>query len=95
VVIARSDLVGDADLPARVREGAPTAHHPTTSVPRDASVDFKERIKQQTRAYETEIIVEALRQAGGNQTEAARRLQMPVRTLTHKMKELDIKKTFR
>ena len=63
--------------------------------PKDAEpVDFKERIKQQTRAYETEIILEALRRASGNQTEAARLLKMPVRTLTHKMKELGIKKTF-
>ena len=91
VVIARGDLVTEGDLPARLREPAPSRAPESPSAP----VDFKERVRQQTRALETEMIVEALRRAEGNQTEAARLLKMPVRTLAHKMKELGIKKSFR
>ncbi len=92
VVIARGDLVTEADLPARVREAAPSR---PSGAPEDSQLgDFKERVKQQTQKLETEMIVEALRRTNGNQTEAAKLLNMPVRTFTHKMKELGIKKTF-
>ena len=93
VVIARGDLVTAADLPARVREASPRP----SGAPEEAAQnlgDFKERVKQQTQKLETEMIVEALRRTNGNQTEAAKLLNMPVRTFTHKMKELGIKKTF-
>ena len=91
VVIARGDLVTEADLPARLRDSQP---RPASEAPAGEVVDFKERVKQQTRALETEMIVEALKRSNGSQTEAARLLKMPVRTLAHKMKELGIKKTF-
>jgi DNA-binding NtrC family response regulator len=42
--------------------------------------------------HEAEIIVEALRESQWNQTEAARKLEMPLRTLVHRMKTLGIKK---
>jgi DNA-binding NtrC family response regulator len=54
--------------------------------------DFREHVKNETRALETALIVEALRAHGGNQTAAAKALNLPVRTLTHKMKELGIKR---
>ena len=54
--------------------------------------DFREHVKNETRALETALIVEALRVCGGNQTAAAKALNLPVRTLTHKMKELGIKR---
>jgi two-component system response regulator AtoC len=92
VVIARGDRIGEADLPARMRETPRATVAP--AAPAEGVVDFKERVRAQTRALETEMIVEALRRAGGSQTEAARLLKMPVRTLAHKMKELGIKKTF-
>ncbi len=91
VVIARGDLVTEGDLPARMRE---SARAETASAPPEGPVDFKERVRQQTRALETDMIVEALRRAAGNQTEAAKLLKMPIRTLAHKMKELGIKKSF-
>jgi DNA-binding NtrC family response regulator len=93
VVIARGELVTEADLPARVRESSARPTNAPDEPNRELG-DFKERVKQQTRALETEMIVEALRRASGNQTEAARLLNMPVRTFTHKMKELGIKKSF-
>jgi transcriptional regulator with GAF, ATPase, and Fis domain len=43
----------------------------------------------QRRAH---IIVEALRAAGWNQTETARRLNVPLRTLQHKIKTFGITK---
>ena len=42
--------------------------------------------------FERETIVEALRDADGSQTEAARRLDVPLRTLQHKIKALGIKR---
>lgn len=40
----------------------------------------------------TQLILEALAAEGGSQTAAARRLEMPLRTLIHKMKAYGIKK---
>ncbi len=38
--------------------------------------------------------VDALRRAGGNQTQAARLLDMPLRTLVHKIKSYGIQKKY-
>ncbi len=95
VVIARGDTITEADLPARIREASGPSR--ITAAPEGAPGsmgDFKERVRQQTRTLETEMILEALKRSSGNQTEAARLLKMPVRTLAHKMKELNIKKSF-
>jgi two-component system response regulator AtoC len=54
----------------------------------DASLEFKERVKQ----YEIQLILDALRRAEGNQTQAARLLKMPLRTMVHKIKMYGIKK---
>ena len=43
------------------------------------------------QGYEAEMIMGALRAAGDNQTEAARRLEMPLRTLVRKIKALALK----
>ena len=50
--------------------------------------DFKTQMQQ----AEIEVIVRALRRTQLNQTEAARLLRMPLRTLVHKMKVLDIRR---
>ena len=42
--------------------------------------------------YEAELIIAALNESDGNQTEAAKSLQMPLRTLVHKMKTYGVKK---
>jgi DNA-binding NtrC family response regulator len=49
---------------------------------------FKERMDQ----LEAEVLIGALREAGWNQTEAARRLDMPLRTLQYKIKQHGIKR---
>jgi two-component system, NtrC family, response regulator AtoC len=85
VVIARSDAITVDDLPPRLR--APEEHK--SSVP-----PAEGGLKEQMRAYEIQLIVDALKKHRGNQTEAARALQMPVRTLAHKMQTFGIKKSF-
>ncbi len=42
------------------------------------------------QAYEDEVIREALARAGGNRTEAAHALGMPLRTLSHRIKALGL-----
>ena len=60
----------------------------------DPSVDYKDRLRLEMQRYERELIVNALAAAGGNVTAAAQALKIPVRTLTHKMQALGIKKRF-
>jgi DNA-binding NtrC family response regulator len=51
-------------------------------------------VRRRTPRFEAELILDALHKAGGNQTEAARALQIPIRTLAHKMQALGIKKKY-
>jgi DNA-binding NtrC family response regulator len=60
--------------------------------PAHANLDYKERLRLEMDRYETNLIVDALSRAGGNVTAAAQALEIPVRTLTHKMQALGIKK---
>ena len=46
------------------------------------------------RRYEARLILQALHKHDGNQTEAAKTLGLPLRTLVHKLKEYGIKKKF-
>ena len=55
-------------------------------------VDYKERLRREMQRYETDLIASALTRASGNVTAAAQELKIPVRTLTHKMQALGIKK---
>ena len=54
----------------------------------EESGDLRARLQR----YEMQIILDALRATRWNQTEAARQLGMPLRTLVHKIKVLGIKK---
>jgi DNA-binding NtrC family response regulator len=89
VVIAQGDTIMVEDLPERVRAGTARASSPA---PRSAEgaedVDYNARLKR----YEVDLILDALGAADGNQTEAAKRLRMPLRTLVHKIKTLGIKR---
>ena len=80
VVLARGDTITEEDLPDRVRAAHPPAKATTGTT--SANADFKARIQ----AFETSLIAEALDASGGNQSEAARRLRMPLRTLVFKLK---------
>jgi DNA-binding NtrC family response regulator len=70
------------------------AFTPAPMVAVDPNVDYKERLRLEMQRYERELIVNALAAAGGNVTAAAAALKIPVRTLTHKMQALQIKKKF-
>jgi two-component system response regulator AtoC len=94
VLVCTGEMIGTADLGERIAHIAPVAAGPAApSIPpmgSDPDADFKDRVRQ----YETELILEALRRAGGNQTQAAKHLRMPLRTLVHKMKSYGIRKLY-
>ena len=54
----------------------------------DAPVNLRDRVKR----YERDLIVEALRRTDGNTKRAAHLLELPVRTLTYRIKALGITK---
>jgi transcriptional regulator with PAS, ATPase and Fis domain len=90
VVIAQRDCIEVDDLPQRVVQGGgvdpgePRSSEPQIEPADD--LDLRARIKR----YEKQLIVDALRAESGNQTQAARRLKIPLRTLVHKIKQLAI-----
>jgi two-component system response regulator AtoC len=108
VALAEGKAITLADLTDRIRTGAPgddpasmlesgENHGAANSVPGSAGAALLRGaggagIKDQLRRFEAELILRALRQHGGNQTAAARSLDMPLRTLVHKIRTLGIKK---
>jgi DNA-binding NtrC family response regulator len=55
---------------------------------RDELLDFRDRIQR----YESELILEALKASGWNQSEAARRLNMPLRTMVRKIRTFGLRR---
>jgi two-component system, NtrC family, response regulator AtoC len=119
VVVARSEMIREQDLPARVRASASAARPAAPSDPfcdqepentgsidegkaRPAAASTGARptlvppstddLKAKLQRYEVKLIVDALRAARWNQTEASRALGMPLRTLVHKIKAFGIKR---
>ncbi len=73
----------------------PAAAVPTMPAPSlEGDLEYRERVRIETQRYERALIIEALRQHNGNQRAVAAALKIPVRTLTHKLKELNIRKIF-
>ena len=109
VVISDGKMISEEDLPARVREGAGTPALPVTAgdgssqaprvdvaAPPEAggsgaagAVDLKDQVKQ----YEARLIRQALDRASWNIKLAAEALNLPVRTLNYKIKQLKIPRT--
>jgi DNA-binding NtrC family response regulator len=107
VVVAESEVITEADLSDRLRPGPDPlggkarvpGEHSTKEIAvlapetedepagEDPDVDFKDRVRE----FETRLILSALKVSQWNQTEAARRLRMPLRTLVHKIKAYGIK----
>nr|MDQ3037490.1 sigma-54 dependent transcriptional regulator [Myxococcota bacterium] len=91
VLVCGGEAIQPEDLGERIVR-APSA--PSSIVPPavvgslDDDSDFKDRVRQ----YETELILDALKRASGNQTQAAKMLRMPLRTLVHKMSSYGIRK---
>ncbi|MBL8909293.1 MAG: helix-turn-helix domain-containing protein, partial [Archangium sp.] len=48
-------------------------------------------VTEQQQKLERRLITRALEQCGGNQTKAAKLLKLPLRTLVHKLKALDLR----
>jgi two-component system response regulator AtoC len=91
VVIADGDLITVRDLPERIRaRGAP----PTAGAAKGATALYTGSFKDRMERFERDTLIEALRDAGGSQTEAAKHLDMSLRTLQHKVKTLNIKKAY-
>ncbi len=101
-VIATGDVLEPEDLPERFRmrddeeceaalalDDLPDSQ--TVGAHELDAVPFKDRI----RDYEVRLITDALDAADGNQSRAAEILQMPLRTLVHKIKVYGLKKTYR
>jgi len=90
VVLAEGEAITPADLTDKVRGGARAlAGEPEVGADEPPG-DYKEHV----RRYEAELILRALHKANGNQTEAARALNLPLRTLVHKIQTYGIKKKF-
>jgi DNA-binding NtrC family response regulator len=105
-VICTGDMLEPEDLPERVRSGGvmretnsgqlrPAELRDSASPEPEAldlgAVAFRDRV----RDYEVKLITDALEAARGNQSRAAEILQMPLRTLVHKIKVFGLKKTYR
>jgi two-component system response regulator AtoC len=88
VVLAEGKAITLADLTERVRGG----HRAAAPEPaaEDAAGDYRDHV----RRFEIELILKALHKHDGNQTEAARALNLPLRTLVHKIQTYGIKKKF-
>jgi DNA-binding NtrC family response regulator len=90
VVLAEGKAITLADLTERIRGGA----RARTTDPESGSTEVPTDYKEHVRRYETELILRALHKHDGNQTEAAKALGLPLRTLVHKIQTYGIKKKF-
>jgi transcriptional regulator with PAS, ATPase and Fis domain len=93
VVVADGEVITVQDLPDAIRApSAVIAGKPTASPPPRPSAPAAHDMKSQMQRHEAIVIFEALKQADWNQSEAARALRIPLRTLVHKIKTYGIKK---
>jgi DNA-binding NtrC family response regulator len=83
VIIAGGDQLVPEDLSERVRAVAAPDRGQGDEV-----LDFRTRIQR----HEAELILEALRESGWNQSEAARRLNMPLRTMVRKVQAYGLRR---
>jgi DNA-binding NtrC family response regulator len=93
-VMAAGRAIGPDDLPERVRSMAKDPDTDDLSRAKAAAPDEDDGestdFKTQMQRAEIQILLNALERTSWNQTEAAHRLQMPLRTLVHKIKKLGI-----
>jgi DNA-binding NtrC family response regulator len=96
MVVARGGVIQEADLPARVRgskapPGGDEAASGDDAVQGSTGPDLAAgALKLRLQEYESRLIVDTLLSTGWNQTEAAKRLGMPIRTLAYKIKSFGI-----
>jgi DNA-binding NtrC family response regulator len=90
VILAAGPEIEPHDLPLH---GAGAQLAPAATTMRAMPI-ASPKLKDQVRAYEAELIIDALRQHGWNQTEAARALNIPIRTLSYKIQLYGLKERF-
>jgi DNA-binding NtrC family response regulator len=104
-LISRSSYISVHDLPARVVGGglgvpkaqapvpaaAPPSQRPEAEAPAPAGTTAGE-LRARLQQYEAQLVRETLRSVNWNRAQAARLLKMPLRTLSHRIKVLGIKK---
>jgi DNA-binding NtrC family response regulator len=88
VVLAEGKAITINDLADRIRQRSLPA--PDADVSGELPTDYKDHL----RKYEAELILRALHKHNGNQTETAKALNLPLRTLVHKIQTYGIKKKF-
>jgi DNA-binding NtrC family response regulator len=69
----------------------PAALRPPPSAPEEAPLEGGQ-VRGKVQQYEAKLLQDMLEAAGWNRTEAARRLGIPVRTLSYRMKVLGVKR---
>ena len=93
VLVARGPRIEATDLPERVSAAAPQPRMTLPPVePQETEPDGAGDLRARLAAYEARVLVEALDATGWNRTETAKRLGMPVRTLSHKMQVLGLRR---
>jgi len=90
MVMTEGDWVDEAALPARLRLAGPAAAADAPTGPAPLA-PLKEAVQSVAGTREKALILEALRQAGGNRTRAARILGISRKTLFNKMTALGIR----
>jgi len=105
VMVARGPQIQPEDLPGPIRDyedvsvasperGARVKAEAGLPGPARTYAELQDQLKSFSQERERELLLEALRRHDGNQTEAARDLQMPLRTLVHKIRALGLKKKY-
>jgi DNA-binding NtrC family response regulator len=93
-IVAQDGVIREHDLPPRVREatafdGADDTGETTPPPPRSRGGGT---LRAQLADREREIVLEALQATRWNRTRTAQQLGLPVRTLSHKLKAMGIKR---
>jgi transcriptional regulator with PAS, ATPase and Fis domain len=87
MILSEGPELHDDAFPSEIIQAQPTRSLP----PEDISVE-SERLRDSTAAHERRLLLEALRQNGGNQTLTAKALVMPRRTLIYKLRKHGIRR---
>ncbi|MBW2733806.1 MAG: sigma 54-interacting transcriptional regulator [Deltaproteobacteria bacterium] len=95
VVIAQDPIIKLEDLPRSVRKGSgETRQNGVPGVHGVPDMDEALPVKEKLQRYEAQLLLEALEANAWNQTRTAESLDMPLRTLVHKMKIYGLKKRY-
>ena len=94
VVLSEGDELRCENLPPELLQGSPLLPSdeapPQPPIPNAPDQTNPASFRSRMRAYEASVLIEGLRAAGGHQGRAALLLDMPLRTLCRKMKQLGI-----